>query len=135
MFSGTLSPSRPDPCLVFIVCVLLLLFVWFVHRRRVFSSSLSLRRRGNPNPPKAVWCSPCVSSSCTRTPPSTRTSLSTPTPRPSTALAFVFLFVFFFCSSSFSGSGVFCFFFFGFVLVVLGFLVVSLVLVLVVLAC
>ena len=59
-----------------------------------FLSSLSLRRWGNPNPPKGVWGSPCVSSSCSRTPPSTRTSLSTPTPRPSPAPAFVFFFCF-----------------------------------------
>ena len=52
-----------------------------------FSLSQAL---GKPKPPSGVWGSPCVSSSCTSTPPSTRTSCSTPTPRPRPRTCFFF---------------------------------------------
>ena len=46
---GTLSPSRPDPCLVLFVFVLFFLFVWFVRRHRIFLFSLS-QALGKPKP-------------------------------------------------------------------------------------
>ena len=55
MLSGTLSPSRPDPYMVLLSASPPLLFVWSVRRRRVlvfFFFFLSLRRWGNPNPPR-----------------------------------------------------------------------------------
>ena len=89
LLSGFLSPSSPDPCLVF-VCVPPFC-VWFVSSPPCFLlSSLSLRRWGNPNPLWGVWVSPCVSSSRTRSPTSTRTLTSAPTPWPRPALAFFF---------------------------------------------
>ena len=57
VLSGTLSPSRPDPCLVLLSASPLLFFVWSVRRRRVlvfFFFSLS-QALGKPKPPLGVW--------------------------------------------------------------------------------
>ena len=82
-----LSPSRPDPYSVF-VCVRLL-FLSGSFRRRRFSLSRSLSGAGEPQT-FLVWGSPCVSSSWTRSPPSTRTPSSSPTPRHRPAPVFFF---------------------------------------------
>ena len=77
MFSGPLSPSRPDPCLVFIC--LSSFFSCMVCSSTPCVLFLSLRRWGTPN--LFGLGSPCVSSTWTRSSPSTRTSSSSPTPR------------------------------------------------------
>ena len=84
-----LSPSRPDPYSVF-VCVRLLLLSGSFRRRR-FSLSLSRSLSGAGEPQTfLVWGSPCVSSSWTCSPPSTRTPSSSPTPRHRPAPVFFF---------------------------------------------
>ena len=89
-----LSPSSPDPCLVF-VCVPLFLVSGLFRRRRVFSCLLFLSGAGETQTPFGGFGVPLVfSSSRTRSPTSTRTSRSAPTPRPRPAP------VFFFSSSS-----------------------------------
>ena len=103
LFSGPLSPSRPDPCLASI-CLSSFFLVWFVRRRRVFSFSFSLSLSGAGEPQTfLVWGSPCVSSTWTRSPPSIRTSSSSPTPRHCPAPVFFF----FFSSSSLVPGSVF----------------------------
>ena len=85
-----LSPSRPGPYSVF-VCVRLL-FLSGSFRRRRFSLSRSFSGAGEPQT-FLVWGSPCVSSSWTRSPPSTRTPSSSPTPRHRPAPVFFFFVV------------------------------------------
>ena len=87
---GTVSPSRPDPCLVFCLRpTLLFCSVGFVDA--VFSRLCSFfQALGKPKP---FWFGfPLVfSSSCTRTTTTTRTSSSSNTPRLRPAPVFAFV--------------------------------------------
>ena len=85
------EPFKPRPVFGFCMCPSSsLLYGWF--RRRRVSSSLSLRRWGNPNPLRGVWGSPCVSASWPRSSSWIRTpcSASTPRLRPRTCVFFFF---------------------------------------------
>ena len=131
VFSGTLSPSRPDPCLVFICLCPPSSLCWFVRRRRVLSFFSFSQALGKPKPPEGglgfPLCFFVLLAHSAFDPYFVVDTYTTAKPSP--------CFCFFFCFFS-SSSLVFRFgWFLGFVLVVLGFLVVSLVLVLVVLAC
>ena len=86
LLSGFLSPSSPDPCLVF-VCVPSFC-VWLVSSTPCFSLSLS-QALGKPKP---IWFGfPLVfSSSCTRSPSTTRTLTSARTSRHCPAPVFFF---------------------------------------------
>ena len=97
---GPLSPSRPDPCLFF-NCLSSSFFSLsgaFVDAVTL-SLSLSLSGAGETQT-FLVWVSRCVSSTCTRSPTSIRTSSPTPTPRPCPAPVF---FSFFRRRHSFAG--------------------------------
>ena len=90
-----LSPSRPDLCLLFNCLSSSFLFLSGTFVDAVVSLLFSsLRRWGNLNPFRGVWGSPCVSSTWTRSPTSTRTLCSAPSPWPRPAPA-----CFFFLSS------------------------------------
>ena len=89
---GTMSPSRPDPCLfVYLRRPLLFCSVGFVDA--VFSLLfLFLSGAGETQALSGVWGSPCVSSPWTSSPTSIRTSSSSPTPRLCPAPVFSFFF-------------------------------------------
>ena len=89
LFSGLLSPSRPDTCLVFIC--LSSSFSCMVCSSTPCALSLSLSGAGESQT-FLVWGSPCVSSTWTRSPPSIRTSSSSPTPKHCPAPVFLFCF-------------------------------------------
>ena len=86
----SLSPSRPDPCLV-CICLSSSCSCMVCSSTPCFSLSL-FSGAGEPQT-FMVWGSPCVSTSWTRSPPSTRTSSSSHSPRHRSRTCFFFFLV------------------------------------------